>query len=338
MSDPIRPYSKRTEGLIRPAEVALISLFGSLLGRLPLRMQAAIMESSTRSNPTMGFVVEPYALFLCHEIVDLDRAQALIPDDYRIVPSRVFADDEPRPCLIFGAFTAHTSAFWGSRIEMYIIAERRETGMLSWLIVDVDTNTLSFDPGQGFQDANTAHAVVTTTHRGDVLVDVQSATSGRRIAVAASARQGVETPLDQRLWLEGNLSIGYGGAHSDVPGAPPFGLLFDPGEMERALRIPREYVELEELTWHEGLFDPEPFTVACFPYAQHFITSQIPTASAVRDRAGLDRFVAQLNQGPAPEGFSGSAIRRSMAVGLLLSAITTWLLVGWAIVHMATRH
>jgi hypothetical protein len=336
--DPVRPYVKRTEGLIRPPEVSMISLFGGMLGVLPVSMQKKIMASSTEKNPYMGFVVEPYALFLAHEITDIEQAQRLIPAEYKVVPARLFADEAPKPLVIFGGFSVHTSAFWGNRLEMYIIAEHVPTGLLSWLIVDYDSNTLSFDPGQGFAGANTAKAVITTSHRGEVLLDFESAINGRRVAVAASVRDGVETPLDQPLWIEGNLSIGYGGEMSDEPGAPPFGLLFDPGEMERALRIPLDHVQIDAMDWHAGLYDPTPLTCACFPYAQHFITSQVPTSSAVSTREQLDAFVREFNQGPAPQGFSSSAIKKSMFVGWLCSTTLTFSLLGWVIFDWLSNH
>ncbi len=339
MSDELlRSYVKRTEGLVQPPEVALITIFGGILGLLPVPLQKKIMNASTEKNPYMGFVVEPYALFLAHEITDIARAQAMIPDDYRIVPARMFADEEPKPLLIFGGFSVHTSAFWGNRVEMYVIAEHIPTGLLSWLIVDYDSNTLSFDPGQGFANANTRSSVITTSHRGEVVLDFQSAVDARRIAVNASARSGVETPLDQRLWVDGNLSIGYGGELSDGQGAEPFGLLFDPGEMERALRIAPEHVHIEALTWHEGLYDPEPRSVGCFPYAQHFITSQVPTASKVKTAEHLHAFVRSFNDGPAPQGFSSSAIKKSMLIGWLISTTVTFSLLGWVIFDTLTRH
>ena len=339
MSDElVRSYVKRTEGLIQPPEVALITIFGGVLGLLPVPMQKKIMDASTEKNPYMGFVVEPYALFLAHEITDIERAQAMIPDDYRIVPARMFADEEPKPLLIFGGFSVHTSAFWGNRVEMYIIAEHIPSGLLSWLIVDYDSNTLSFDPGKGFANANTRSSVITTSHRGEVLMDFKSAVDARRIAVNASVREGVETPLDQPLWVDGNLSIGYGGELSDAQGAEPFGLLFDPGEMERALRIAPEHVHIEEMSWHEGLFAPEPVSVGCFPYAQHFITSQVPAASKVRTAEHLHSFVKEFIKGPAPVGFSSSAIKKSMLVGWLISTTVTFSLLGGVIFDAVARH
>lgn len=339
MSDEeLRSYVKRTEGLVQPPEVALITIFGGVLGLLPVPMQKKIMNASTEKNPYMGFVVEPYALFLAHEITDIARAQAMIPEEYRIVPARMFADEEPKPLLIFGGFSVHTSAFWGNRVEMYVIAEHIPSGLLSWLIVDYDSNTLSFDPGQGFANANTRSSVITTSHRGEVVLDFQSAVDGRRIAVNASAREGQEIPLDQQLWVDGNLSIGYGGELSDGKGAEPFGLLFDPGEMERALRIAPEHVHIEELSWHSGLYNPEPVSVGCFPYAQHFITSQVPTASKVKTAEHLRAFVRGFIQGPAPQGFSSSAIKKSMLIGWLISTTLTFSLLGWVIFDALTGH
>ncbi len=336
-ADPTNEYARRAERMVHPDEVAIISLFGSLLGKLPAGVQARIQESSSRKNPYMGFVVEPYALFLCHEITDVERAEALLPRGYRIVPTRIFEDDEPRPTVIFGAFTVHTSAFWGSRVEMYVIAEHEDSGMMSWVIVDYDSDTLSYDPGQGFVDGGARGAVVTTTHRGEVVVDVPRAQPARRIAAVADVRAGVETPLDQRLWLEGNLSVSYGG-HLDDGRGVPFGLVFEPGEMERALRIPLDAVTLEELSWHEGLFAPEPSVVACFPYAQHFVTGQIPTESDIRSREDLEAAVAAFNAAPPSEGFSSAAIKRSMAIGMAISALTTTSLLLWIVLHYLLKH
>lgn len=328
-------YTKRTENMVRPEEVGIISTFGSMLGAAPVGLQKAIMERSMKANPHMGFVVEPYAFFLCHEITDLEAAQKLVPAHHKIIPTRIFADDEPRPYVIFGAFTVHTSAFWGSRIEMYVITENTETGLLSWVIADYDTNTLSFDPGQGFVDGNALNSVVTTTWRGTVLVDMESPT--RRIAAEADLGAGIATPLDQRLWLEGNLSVAYGGELDDGRSAS-FGLVFEPGEMVQALRIPKDAVRLDEITWHPGLFAPEPAQVVCFPYAQHFITSGIPTDTGVRTEEQLLEAVATINGLPPSKGFSSKAIRRSMYVSGAVSFLVTNTLLIWLVLHYVLKH
>ena len=333
-ASPVRPFVKRTEDLIQPPEVGIISLFGGFLGLLPVALQKRIMEGSTQKNPYMGFVVDPYAFFLCHEITDLEGTQRLLPDDFRIVPTAVFEGDEPKPTVIFGAFNVHTSAFWGNRVEMYVIAEHKPSGLLGWVIVDYDSNTLSFDPGQGFEGPATSRSVVTTTHRAEVLVDV--VTDTRRIAAVADLEKAISRPLDPRLWVEGNLCVGYGGTLGD--GGDPFGLLFDPGEMEKALEIPLDAVELQELTWHPGLYDPTPHRVAVFPYAQHFITSQVPTQAQVTTPEGLDGFVRRFVEGPAPKGFSSSAIKTSMFIGWCISTTLTLSMAAWIVVHLMSGH
>ena len=330
-------YIKRTENLVNPDEVSIISLFGSMLGKAPVWLQKPVLEGSSKKNPHMGFVVDPYAFFLCHEITDIERAQSLIPENFKVVPTRIFADCEPRPYVIFGAFNLHTSAFWGSRVEMYIIAEDQNTGLLSWVITDYDTNTLSFDPGQGFVAGTTKSSTVTTTHRGTVLVDMQARESGRRIAAEADLASAVMTPLDQRLWLEGNTSVAYGNELDDGRNTP-FGLVFDPGEMKQALRIPLEETEVEELSWHQGLFAPQPSVVACFPYAQHFITSSVPTQTNIKTAEQLVEAVETINAGPPSKGFSSIKIQRGVMGGIAVSTVITWSLVFWVLFHLQQAH
>jgi hypothetical protein len=135
--------------------------------------------------------------------------------------------------------------------------------------------------------------VITTTHAGDLVVDVKGDTSGQHLASTASLESASMRPLDQRLWLEGNLSVDYGGRLLD-PDSVPFGLVFDPGEVERALEIPRSSVSVEHNTFVDGLCAPEPFEACTFPYAQHYQTSSFPTENPITDRAGLEQAALSL--------------------------------------------
>ena len=53
--------------------------------------------------------------------------------------------------------------------------------------------------------------MVTTSYAGDLIVDVQSAHGPNQSTGVADLNRGTMRPLDQRLWLEGNLSVDYGG-------------------------------------------------------------------------------------------------------------------------------
>ena len=95
-------------------------------------------------------------------------------------------------------------------------------------------------------------------------------------------------PLDQRLWLEGNLSVDYGGRLTD-PDSVPFGLIFDPGEVERALHIPLDAVDVEANSFGDAYLADEPFEACTFPFAQHFLTTSFPAANPITDPRGWRR-------------------------------------------------
>jgi hypothetical protein len=278
-------FVELTELKVSPKDVAKLYARAEMLARLPLSLQRWIVGRAG-GDPYMGFVVEPYCLFLAYEIDDPAAAAALLPPGYELVPTSMFADGQPRHCAILGAFNLHASVFWGSRIELYLIAEHTATGMLTWIICDYESNTINYDPGQGFSGATTSRSVITTTHAGEVLVDVQSKERPNSLRVTAALPGAAMRPLDQRLWVDGNLSVDYGGRLAD-DASVPFGLIFDPGEMAQALHVPLGATAVEENTFGAGFLAAEPFEVACFPYAQHFLTTSYPQASPIRDEEAL---------------------------------------------------
>jgi len=286
-------FVERTEGMVSPRDVGRLYQRAEMLARLPVAIQKVIVDRASGDDPSIGFVVEPYCFFLTYELADVAAAQRQLPPHYELVPAAIFDTTEARPCGIVGAFNIHTSVFWGSRVELYVIAEDQRSGMLSWIICDYESNTINYDPGQGFSGATTSRSVITTTHRGEVLIDVAGASGTNRLATVASLEAATMTPLEQRLWIEGNLSVDYGGRLMD-PGSVPFGLVFDPDEMRQALQLPLDDVTVDENTFGASFLAPEPFEAACFPYAQHFLTSSFPTESTIRDRTDLDDAVRQV--------------------------------------------
>jgi len=286
-----REFVTQTERRVSPKEVAKLYARAEMLAKLPLSAQRWIIGHAG-GDPYVGFVVEPYCLFLAYEIDDLTLARTQLPADYELVPTTMFADGEPRYCSILGAFNVHSSVFWGSRVELYLIAEDTRTGMLSWVICDYESNTINYDPGEGFSGATTSRSIITTSHAGDVIVDVRSRERTNHVNVTAALPGAPMRPLDQRLWIDGNLSIDYGGRLMDTSSVP-FGLIFDPGEMAQAQDIPLESVSVERNTFGAEFMQAEPFEVACFPYAQHFLTTSYPQPSAIVDQAGLEDAVRE---------------------------------------------
>jgi hypothetical protein len=287
------------------------------------------MANTAKRMPHMGFVVEPYSLFLCYKITNLALAKTLISSDYEIKKTKIFAADEPDYYIIFGCVTAHTSVFWGSRIEMYVIAEHKTTGLLSWVIVDYDTNTNSHDPKHGLVEANSIAAVMTTTYQGKVLVDMQRNNGSHQLTVEADSTAGGITPLDQRLWLEGNLSIDYGTLLSNGKNNN-FSLTFDPQEVTQALCIPPEQVTVTKNNWHPGLFAAQPTKIVCFPYAQHFVTNSYADDQlnqTVSNQADLINAVNELGDFSTIKLFSAKPMTKQLLIGITVSNTISSLLI-----------
>ncbi len=279
--------------MVIPAKVASTTQGSSFLHKLPLRLQRYIVNRGARSNPYMSFVVEPYPVFLAFEVTDIETAERVLPPNYSLYPLVMFNDTPKRPCAIISAFNVHTSVFWGNRLEFYLIAENCKTGLLSWIIVEYESNTHSYDPSQGFIGPSTSHSVVTTSYLGEIIVDVASAKSGNSLKLVADLKNGVITEFDQRLWVEGNLSVDYGSDLQQI--TKPFSLVFDPKEMAQALKIPLNDISLCTNTFDEGALNPMPFEVACFSYVQHFVTTSVPTATAMRTAEDLEKAVNEIN-------------------------------------------
>ena len=290
----LRRYIKNTEKMVVPERVAMTTMGGAFLRKLPLGLQRYIVNKGSRTNPYMSFVVEPYAVFLAFEIVDTEAAEKLLPPGYSLFPSAMFTDTPQRHCAIIGAFNVHTSVFWGSRVEFYVIGENCKTGLVSWVISEYESNTHSYEPSKGFVGPSTSHSVVTTSYAGEVIVDVASATSANTLELTANLNNAVRTGLDQRLWVEGNLSVDYGGELQEC--TKPFSLVFNPNEMAHALKLPLDDISLCTNTFGSGMLAPMPFEAARFPYAQHFVTTSVPTATSMRTAEDLEQAVSDLNE------------------------------------------
>lgn len=288
-------FIKNTESMVSPRTVSTLYQRAEMLRKLPIKLQKFILNKAAGRDPYIGFIVEPYSFFLAYEITDPKAAQKYLPPDYELIPCTMFENTPPRFCAIIGVFNVHTSVFWGNRIEVYIIAQHKNTGLLSWIICDYESNTISYDPGQGFLGASTKHAIVTTAYAGELIIDILAENSTNHIELVADLKAGQLTPLNQRLWVEGNLSVDYGG-HLEDDASTPFGLIFDPKEMEQALKIPLEQVSIAQNTFGQTMITTQPFEACCFPFAQHFLTTSFPILSEIKSEEDLETAIRAFNQ------------------------------------------
>lgn len=314
-----KDFVKGVEKLIDPINVGTLHFMQFFNGMLPRKVQNKLVNESSKQTPYMGFVVEPYSSFLCYEIKDIEKAKELLPDNFELVKTKIFENDEPKYYSIFGCINAHTSAFWGIRVEFYVIAEDKKTGLLSWIIIDYDTNTISHDKKNGLSKPNSSGSVITTTCSGELIVDMVREDGSRRLSYDYDIEKGVRKNLDQRLWLEGNLSIGYGKTMSENE-ADIFSLKFMPCEVESALDIPN--INIDVNSWYPGLFEEKPSVVACFPYAQHFISDSPGYSSNLKNEDELIESVEALDFSKI-KVFSTKAFRVMFLVGGFVSFVVS---------------
>lgn len=314
-------FAKGVERLIDPVSVGTLHFMQSFNQLLPKSIQKQFIKTSARKTPYMGFVVEPYSLFLCYEIINIEKAKTLLPDGFELIKTKIFDNDKPKYYCIFGCVRAHTSAFWGSRTEFYVIAKDQKTGLLSWIIVDYITDTISYDSKNGLSAPNSHQSVMTTDYHGNLFIDIQKNDRSHKLTLETNVEKGEMTNLDQRLWLEGNLSIGYGRNLSDN-GADIFALKFEPGEVEKALKIPNSSMKIKANTWYPDLFEKEPSQIVCFPYAQHYISDSPGHSSNINSRTELESAINMIDFSKILV-FSTKSFKKMFLVGTAVSFIVT---------------
>ena len=311
-------FAKGTERLVDPVTVGSIHFLQQFVGLVPRGVQRSLLTRSSEASPYMGFVVEPYAFSLFYEVADQQRAAALLPEGFRLCKASVFEGDRPAVYAVFGFFRVHTSAFWGARAECYLMAEDMRSRLLSWVIVDYLSDTISYDRAHGLRAPSAPRSVVTTTCDGRVLVDVQDAESPARAAFDVPLEGAEMRPLDRLFWVEGNLSVGYGRPLS-ADEADVFSLTFLPEEMACALDVPLDGLNLECLTWHADLLVSRPAKLACFPFAQHVLSDSPGRASGYASERELARAAHAVDFGGL-RAFSVGSVRTGMLAGTVLTA------------------
>jgi len=238
--------------------------------------------------------VEPYCSFMFFELLNPSEIQEFLPEDFVPVKSSVFAGDAPKYYGVVTMFRIHTSVFWGARTEFYLMAENKKTGLLSWVIMDYISDTISYDEKHGLKSPDVKSAVMTTTCEGDFICDMKS-TDGEKFAhLEANLNRGKMRKLDERFWIEGNTSIAYGRLAGEED-ADLFSLTFFPEEMAQALDIPLSDIRIAEASTSTGNFSIKLDRVVSFPYAQHMLSDSPGTRTHYGSKAALLKAAEKVN-------------------------------------------
>lgn len=255
-----------------PMAVGKVHYLQTKLKKLPVCLQKKIIKSHTKKAGKMPFVVEPYCSFFFYKIPDPVKVQKFMPEGFKPAKSAAFTGDTEEYYGIVSMFRIHTSVFWGSRAEYYLVAENEKTGLLSWVMMDYISDTISYDEKSGLKSPDVKAAVMTTTCEGDFICDMENENRKKYVKADFNLRSATMRPLNQRLWIEGNTSIAYGRLAGE-PDGDLFSLTFFPEEMKEALDIPLKDVRVAKVASDTaGKFGAILDKVISFPYAQHMLS------------------------------------------------------------------
>lgn len=263
-------YSKGVERLVDPMSVGKVHYLQTKLKRLPIWLQKKLVLNASKKAGKMPFVVEPYCTFLFYELEEPEKIQKYLPDDFVPAKTSVFEGGPEKFYGIVTMFRIHTSVFWGSRAELYLVAKNEKTGLLSWIMMDYLSDTISYDEKHGLKSPDAKGAIMTTTCEGDFICDMRSEDGKKFINCELSLEGAKMKPLNKTLWIEGNTSIAYGRLAGE-PDGDLFSLTFFPEEMKQALEIPIDKVRVAKISDNANI-GGKLERAASFPFAQHMLS------------------------------------------------------------------
>ena len=291
----ILDYAKGVERLVDPMMVGQSHYMQTRLKKLPVWLQRKIVTSATKKATKMPFVVEPYCTFLFYELPDPTKTQKFMPTGFVPAPAAIFNGDSEKYYGIVSMFRIHTSVFWGARAEYYLVAKNSATGLMSWIMMDYISDSISYDELHGLKSPDVHAAVMTTTCEGDFVCEMATDDRKKHVKCTANLLRAKMRPLNQRLWIEGNTSIAYGRLAGE-PDGDLFSLTFFPEEMSLALEVPLTDVrEYSAATATTGKFGAKLERVVSFPFAQHMLSDSPGTHTHYGNEAALRAAVEAVN-------------------------------------------
>ena len=288
-------YSKGVERLVDPMMVGKTHYLQTRLNKLPIFLQKKIIKSATKKAGMMPFVVEPYCTFLFYEVPKPEKIEKFMPEGFVPAKSAIFEGDEEKYYGIVSMFRIHTSVFWGARAEYYLVAKNTKTGLLSWVMMDYISDTISYDEASGLKSPDCASSVMTTTCEGDFVCEMKSLDGAKRVECTANLMKSTMRLLNKKLWIEGNTSIAYGRLAGE-PDGDLFSLTFFPEEMKQALEIPLKNVShFQVASSRTGKFGAVLERVVSFPFAQHMLSDAPGIHTHYSSEAELRKAVEAVN-------------------------------------------
>lgn len=311
-------FIRNVESMIEPSDVSDLICISSLKKLLPSSLFKKVLFKTSKKFPQIGFVIEPYCLFLFFKISDTAKAQAMLPDRYKLMKARIFSDEEPDYYFGMGIFNTKASTFWGSRLEVYLIAKDSKTNITSWIFLDILSNTIIAHPAKGITDPNTSKALYTTNSKGEIFLDFLKQNTDIGLNLKGKITGGKMRPLEQDLWIMGNASVAF--SKNYVRNSEdPFAVIFDPAEVKQALDIPVKDISILSNTLVPDWADTTLVKAVCFPYTQHYIADSPGLRTFVENPEDMIVKYNALAEKTNMKTFSAKSVKIQLFLGIILS-------------------
>lgn len=116
----------------------------------------SISNIATLNIKSMKFNLNKNSLWLSYPLktTSFNYLSSKIPKNHRLSKCKIFEEDSKEYRLFFNIFQVKTQFFTGNRMEIVTITKNLDNDKLSFVILDCFTNTMSWDPIDGIQEAN----------------------------------------------------------------------------------------------------------------------------------------------------------------------------------------
>ena len=144
----------------------------------------------------------------------------------------------------------------------------------------------------------------------------------KEFILTADLSNGKVKELDYSLWIEGNLSVDYGGELKSE--SKPFPLIFDPEMLREGTQLPIQDVKVTSNTYLSGIIDPlNPVEALVIPFTQHFVVKQDAKIHEIKTENDLKSQIKTFVERTDFKTMSGDDIKkpifRSMFISNLIS-------------------
>ena len=140
--------------------------------------------------------------------------------------------------------------------------------------------------------------------------------------------------MDEALWIEGNLSIDYGGFLKD-PSSRNFGLIFDPILMEKAFELPPELINIEKNSYFNNLIDwNRPENIVVFPFSQHFVIKQDLIRGELLNVEDIEKQTKTFLGIKGFKTMKGEDIKKPLFMGMMVSSIVNMTIIIFLLIKL----